>query len=215
MIPIQPKAAHYAGIQFRSRLEASWAFWFDAHGPLGIRWQYENQAFRFSDGTYYLPDFWLPDARCWVEVKGSLDAEDRHKVLELARAASERDERVILCGSPAGMVFGVVEPTGELNLGVPWVRCRYCDKWTLQDSRCTACGFVDRERTFIDQRWSGEQASRHGSTHSVLPIAWERHNMVPREVDPHWAEDGLRSMSEGLRVINAWGFAEPLTGGEI
>ena len=70
----------YAGCHFRSRLEARWAVFFDT---LGIRWEYELEGLELSwrlqlDDTKlnYLPDFWLPDLRLWVEVKGSwTDAE--------------------------------------------------------------------------------------------------------------------------------------------
>jgi hypothetical protein len=57
----------YAGCRFRSRLEARWAVFFD---KLGIGWEYEPQGYRVG-GTPYLPDFWLPKMRQWVEVKGS------------------------------------------------------------------------------------------------------------------------------------------------
>jgi hypothetical protein len=72
----------YAGCHFRSRLEARWAVFFDA---LNIEWQYEPEAFSFTtnvplddtDTTWqelnYLPDFYLPKSKTWVEVKGCLD----------------------------------------------------------------------------------------------------------------------------------------------
>lgn len=47
----------YKGYRFRSRLEARWAVFFDA---LGIAWEYEPEGFELSDGTWYLPDFYLP-----------------------------------------------------------------------------------------------------------------------------------------------------------
>lgn len=60
----------YAGYKFRSRLEARWAVFFDA---LGIKWEYEPEGFILADGTWYLPDFWLPrfcgDGGLWIEVK--------------------------------------------------------------------------------------------------------------------------------------------------
>lgn len=58
----------YAGCRFRSRLEARWAVFFDA---LGMRWEYEPEGFELPSGARYLPDFWLPDNRKWVEVKGN------------------------------------------------------------------------------------------------------------------------------------------------
>lgn len=58
----------YAGCRFRSRLEARWAVLFDA---LEIRWEFEPQGFEIIDQWRWLPDFFLPDLKIWVEVKGS------------------------------------------------------------------------------------------------------------------------------------------------
>ncbi len=55
----------YAGCRFRSRLEARWAVFFDT---LGIAWEYEPQGF-LIDGVCYLPDFYLPEQKLWVEIK--------------------------------------------------------------------------------------------------------------------------------------------------
>ena len=55
----------YKGYLFRSRLEARWAVFFDA---LGVRYEYEKEGFNL-DGINYLPDFWLPDYKEWVEIK--------------------------------------------------------------------------------------------------------------------------------------------------
>lgn len=56
----------YNGYLFRSRLEARWAVFFDA---LGIEYEYEPEGIVLSDGTQYLPDFYLPDFKCYFEVK--------------------------------------------------------------------------------------------------------------------------------------------------
>lgn len=63
----------YNGVRFRSRLEARWALFFDA---LGLRWEYEAEAFELSDGTRYLPDFFLPEfaGGVYVEIKPAGDA---------------------------------------------------------------------------------------------------------------------------------------------
>ena len=55
----------YNGYRFRSRLEARWAVFFDA---LGVVYQYEPEGYDLN-GVRYLPDFWLPQLNCWVEVK--------------------------------------------------------------------------------------------------------------------------------------------------
>lgn len=63
----------YAGYRFRSRLEARWAVFFDA---LNIRYEYEKEGFDLGDGMRYLPDFWLPEQRCWIEIKGQAPTEE-------------------------------------------------------------------------------------------------------------------------------------------
>jgi len=58
----------YSGYKFRSRLEAKWAVFFDT---LSIRYEYEKEGYDL-DGIWYLPDFWMPDWNCWVEIKPSI-----------------------------------------------------------------------------------------------------------------------------------------------
>lgn len=59
----------YKGYNFRSRLEARWAVFFDA---LGIEWEYEPEGFELPDGTRYLPDFRIKNhlGLHYVEIKG-------------------------------------------------------------------------------------------------------------------------------------------------
>ncbi len=74
---IKPIETIYNGYRFRSRLEARWAVFFD---ELGVQYEYEPEGFVLSDGTKYLPDFWLTDLHYWVEVKGNMTEEDKHKI---------------------------------------------------------------------------------------------------------------------------------------
>lgn len=64
----------YRGWTFRSRLEARWAMLFDL---LRLRWAYEPEGFdlRRRGAGLYVPDFWLPDLGCWVEVKPTCPSE--------------------------------------------------------------------------------------------------------------------------------------------
>jgi len=57
----------YNGYKFRSRLEARWAVLFDA---LGLEYEYEKEGYDLSDFGWYLPDFYLPGPKVFVEVKG-------------------------------------------------------------------------------------------------------------------------------------------------
>lgn len=67
----------YAGCRFRSRLEARWAVFFDS---LNIEWQYEPQGFETPYGPY-LPDFWLPIQKYWIEIKGTAPTKDEQDKL--------------------------------------------------------------------------------------------------------------------------------------
>lgn len=68
-----PKAieTEYNGYKFRSRLEARWAVVFDW---LKVKYQYEPQGFELGDGIRYLPDFYLPEHKLYVEVKADANA---------------------------------------------------------------------------------------------------------------------------------------------
>lgn len=65
---IKPIETYYNGYRFRSRLEARWAVFFDT---MGIPFAYEPEGYKLSDGTYYLPDFFLPTFNIFAEVKPS------------------------------------------------------------------------------------------------------------------------------------------------
>ncbi len=55
----------YKGYRFRSRLEARWAVFFDV---ARIEWMYEHEGFDLG-GELYLPDFWFPEQKLFVEIK--------------------------------------------------------------------------------------------------------------------------------------------------
>lgn len=66
----------YKGYRFRSRLEARWAVFLDA---MRVKWSYEPEGFVLSDGTQYLPDFFIHSEKknhrlgsgWWIEIKGT------------------------------------------------------------------------------------------------------------------------------------------------
>lgn len=71
----------YSGWFFRSRTEARWSVFFEY---LGVRYEYEPQMFML-DGMVYMPDFFLPDVKTWVEIKGvAPNGEEREKCRRLS-----------------------------------------------------------------------------------------------------------------------------------
>ena|SRR5258708_5909504 len=92
----QPIETAYNGYRFRSRLEARWAVFFDA---LGLRYEYEKEGFDLGEAGRYLPDFWLPDLECWLEVKphGVIDASASRKIRRFAQSG---ESIVVALGPP-------------------------------------------------------------------------------------------------------------------
>lgn len=83
---------YWNGLYFRSRLEARWAVFYD---KLGIRYEYEKEGYDLGDGIRYLPDFWLPEQDCFVEIKGGFSG------LKLENKEIRRDA-YLKCGRLAG-----------------------------------------------------------------------------------------------------------------
>ena len=153
----------YRGILFRSKLEADWARTFDA---LGLTWEYEREGEYFGD-QFYLPDFWLPRARQYVEVKAVWEPADLRKALALCRHTKRTPYRpsrganiALIRAEPDGRFFGwpwlgerveplpsfhemLLEQTRELAL----LRCVRCLDWWFAeldtDYTCRCCGAVD------------------------------------------------------------------------
>ena len=59
----------YKGITMRSLLESRIAYLLD---KLNIIWIYEPKVFMLSSGIIYKPDFYLPELKQWIEVKGEI-----------------------------------------------------------------------------------------------------------------------------------------------
>jgi len=66
----KPIPTLYRGYNFRSRLEARWATFFD---KIGLRWEYEIEGFETPYGRY-LPDFFIPSTEYFIEVKPSFES---------------------------------------------------------------------------------------------------------------------------------------------
>jgi nucleoside 2-deoxyribosyltransferase len=87
---------NYRGHRFRSRTEARWAVFFDA---AGIAWQYEAEGYNL-DGRYYLPDFFLPELKVFVEVKPTKEAAEQATPLLRALAKASGCRTLFAVGAP-------------------------------------------------------------------------------------------------------------------
>jgi len=141
---IKPIPTKYKEYQFRSRLEARWAVFFDKSG---IKWDYEIEGYDIN-GVWYLPDFYLEEFDCFIETKGQQQEFNPELLLDFRREI----------GKPLYMIFGQV-PSGiakgqgngylesieslfDINMGndKQWgyddmfLKCTRCNKITIANS---------------------------------------------------------------------------------
>ena len=133
----------YKGISFRSKLEASYAKTLD---ELEIRWVYEHNGYDIG-GVRYLPDFWLPEIRTFLEVKGPVipgaeKAKDLAVVLNPEVEAWWFPNFLVVIGNEMGELR-LAEDDSHVSLAV----CERCKRyWFMPDTgsyACRNCGIHD------------------------------------------------------------------------
>ncbi len=114
----------YSGVQFRSRLEARWAAFFDL---LGWTWAYEP-----IDLDGYIPDFILTADRRLIEVKPALKLADYEP-------AQEKIKRSGWTGPAAtvGAIVGEYPDHDCVLIGMEWIDCEFWTPWLAEDKRTT------------------------------------------------------------------------------
>jgi hypothetical protein len=122
----------YAGVRFRSTLEADWAYNLDL---LSISWQYEPEGVQLPSGSCYRPDFYLPSISTWLEIKGPHD-ERVEKIAEFGTTVwgerRDRPDQLVLIGRPAERGVMVVTDPGGSGHPSNWhtqitaAKCRFC-----------------------------------------------------------------------------------------
>lgn len=154
----------YQGKQFRSKLEADWALAFDR---LQLEWQYEAEGLQLED-VFYLPDFYLPRSRQYVEVKVLPTPEDVRKWQALVESLAKRpftslacpDIPLVICGPhgvfhgfrPGSRTFADFLIDGARPVGL--LQCKVCRGWWFADPeeafRCQCCGAYDGRKHLAD-----------------------------------------------------------------
>lgn len=174
----------YAGHRFRSRTEARWAVFLDA---LGVAWTYEEEGFELPSGRY-LPDFWLPDLKGWIEVKGKAPTrEERAKLAELIDGS----------GHSAAIVTGPPSPSKADAL----FRCMdYARPWDCRSSELSWAFEAASSARFE----FGEGASRHRPI--IAPKATDHafYAMGGPDDDPVWVVCEASERGGGIVIAERW-----------
>lgn len=134
----------YRGLQFRSRLEARWAVFYDA---LGIPYEYEREGYDLN-GIWYLPDFWIPTLDAWIEIKPcKLTDDETDKCRELAVTTNKE-----VYAFTSGFVLGIAQSRDPISANVfkPVLggMCDWDDDyWWCECHDCHSFGIEHRGRS--------------------------------------------------------------------
>lgn len=133
-------ATTYNGIRFNSRLESRWAYFMNG---MSIAWEYEKEAYDL-DGLTYVPDFWLPAHRAWLEIKGDLITDEigLTVVRKCTKLAALSGAPVILAfNDPLNQKCAVFGKKGGFYPNSHFTVCRSCGAFGvhvrhLEETRC-------------------------------------------------------------------------------
>lgn len=178
---IKPIETRYKGYRFRSRLEARWAVFFDG---MRVPYSYEPEGFELEDGTPYLPDFWLPDQDCWVEIKGKEPTAKEQAMCEQLCRGTGKNVFLFSDNIFVPEAFGLHAPCAQVwfppdgwDDSYMWCICHDCRSIGLEfEGRsdrlpcklCRICWYVDRNGPY-ESTWpetSQGQCPNHGAGRS-------------------------------------------------
>jgi hypothetical protein len=108
---------------------------------LHVRYLYEPEGYSLGDGICYLPDFWLPNQDCFLEIKPKYPSEEENE--KAKRLVKFTNKTVMIC-------FGNIEvPSGDSMIALfppdpmcdgqcgwdcqyYWCECPHCHRIDIQ-----------------------------------------------------------------------------------
>lgn len=216
---IAAKPTLYNGIRFRSKSEARFA---EFLASISIRSAYEAYEYLIDDTVEYWPDFWLPDLRVFVEVKGDVLDKSVEKTIGLARVLASSDIYVLLVDSD--FTTWVVKPDEMVRVDLPkqldnfknyrsyqaaalettriqWTA--FCNGWSLTASELEKRSLVERQiqwTRFRDGWWFVALIAPRFDSWNCFIGSWQRLGRILQHCPP---QDSTWSC-----FIDAWGRLE-------
>jgi len=171
-VPISPPRIKaipttYKGIEFRSKLERNVAACLDA---AKVEWTYEQEGYDLG-GEWYLPDFWLPKAKQFIEVKGQVEDPSIEKSVKLAHAVRQELDDEEEAARPAAVVV-LTAPFVRLHLGLAnevfgfgFNGVEQVDALLVRCPKCEAHFFMTTE-----QGWTCSACIEWSGSHDLRPV---------------------------------------------
>ncbi len=167
-VNIKPIPTRYAGVYFRSRLEARVAATLDA---CRVAWQYESEAYT-ANGIAYLPDLVVGNAFC--EIKPTSPWSDPTVCEKIGALAESCDVPCyLLYPGESHLGYGQslhqIRVRGTRNFASAVLsRCPQCgigQFWTIGEHLCSACGLVSATEDW----WGRHYAANSRLVYPDLP----------------------------------------------
>jgi hypothetical protein len=159
----------YKGVQYRSRLEAKWAAFFD-----NIGWQYTYEPFDLGG---YIPDFLIHGNHPFlIEVKPAVTLDDyRAPISKIERADSPYD--VLIVGVTARPHPGLLLSHND-TLAV-WIGCYGCKTWGVgslshwfNPAGCDEQGCAVNENWAVEQQHNDRRGIDHAWADATNEVQW-------------------------------------------
>lgn len=176
---------YYNGYRFRSRLEARVAKLLEG---LEIKYEYEPEGFVLSDGTHYLPDFYLPESRSWLEVKGVMDDRSEHKINLFTNEGNLATVMFPDFSFKSSNQFGDNEPAPLSSEDESWLcECLNCGRKYFIGNigiwSCPCCGYHDGDHGFIVLTSGDNKYSFYYKGHDLFKEARDKARQARFEFD--------------------------------
>ena len=131
------KLTNYKGITFHSRLEAQWAYFLDQQE---IGWLYEPSRMRLPECGDYVPDFYIHQLKCWLEVKGPVNADTIAKPMRLWRLLKGSGVKVVIGTGEGRVMVPELKSDGTVSMDGFIVNCSNCEGlWMANPNSKDSC----------------------------------------------------------------------------
>ena len=159
---ISPIPTIYKGINFRSRLEARWAMFFDS---LKLKWYYEYQGFQIKD-VWYVPDFLVvtPSGyEYWIEIK-PVTIKNNYKFDIFKKSLETESEKSEFAYNPRCFLASG-DPSDVMENNVLCPRCGLF----IENDECTSLSFFNEASGLVSiycESCDFETPGGRGDTHN-------------------------------------------------